>query len=91
MFGEHSQTTRYVVAFPVSRKKAADLGSGQAIWTLANCSENFVGHRVTDEELVHLVEEAARRIGVSPRQLDASLWEYQRGGPTLREIGERLE
>jgi hypothetical protein len=42
--------------------------------------KRVIGHAVTDEELVRAVEEAARRIGTSPRQLDASIWDYQRGG-----------
>jgi hypothetical protein len=46
---------------------------------LHNFVEHVVGHGVTDDELVRVVEETARRIGASPRQLDASLWEYQRG------------
>jgi len=48
---------------------------------LHNFVERVIGHGVTDEELVRAVEETARRIGMSPRQLDASLWEYQRGDP----------
>jgi hypothetical protein len=46
---------------------------------LHNFVEHVVGHGVTDDELVRVVEETARRIGASRRQLDASLWEYQRG------------
>jgi hypothetical protein len=45
---------------------------------LHNFVEHVVGHRVTDDELVRVVEETARRLRISPRQLDASLWEYQR-------------
>ena len=45
---------------------------------LHNFVKGVVGHGVTDDELVRVVAEAARRIGVSSRQLDASLWEYQR-------------
>jgi len=45
---------------------------------LHNFVKRAIGHGVTDEELVRVVAEAARRIGVSSRQLDASLWEYQR-------------
>jgi hypothetical protein len=44
---------------------------------------DVVGHRVTDDELVRVVEETARRLRMSPRQLDASLWEYQRRGRTI--------
>jgi len=43
--------------------------------------ETALGHRVTDDELVRLVEAAARRLGLSARQLDISIWEFQRGGP----------
>ena len=46
---------------------------------LHNFVESVVGHAVSDQELVCVVEETARRIGISPRQLDASLWEFQRG------------
>lgn len=48
---------------------------------LHNFVEPIVGHPVTDDELVRVLEHVAHVIGVRPRVLDASLWEYQRGGP----------
>jgi hypothetical protein len=43
--------------------------------------ETALGHPVTDENLVRLVEAAAERLGLPARSLDASIWEFQRGGP----------
>ena len=43
--------------------------------------ETALGHPVTDDELVTVVEAAARCLGLPPRKLDASIWEFQRGGP----------
>lgn len=37
--------------------------------------EGVVGHAVTDGELVKAVTQAARRLGRSPRELDAAIWE----------------
>jgi hypothetical protein len=37
--------------------------------------EDVVGHPVTDGELVRAVTQAARRLGRSPRELDAAIWE----------------
>jgi hypothetical protein len=37
--------------------------------------EDVVGHPVTDAELVRVVTQAARRLGRSPRELDAAIWE----------------
>lgn len=37
--------------------------------------EDVVGHPVTDDELVRAVTQAARRLGRSPRELDAAIWE----------------
>jgi hypothetical protein len=37
--------------------------------------EDVVGHPVTDGELVRVVTQAARRLGISPRELDAAIWE----------------
>lgn len=48
---------------------------------LHNFIEPIVGHRVTDEELVRVLEHVADQLDMRPRALDASLWEYQRGGP----------
>jgi hypothetical protein len=48
---------------------------------LHNFVERVVGHPITDGELVRVVEHVARDIGLSPRQLDASIWEFQQGGP----------
>lgn len=48
---------------------------------LHNFVEPIVGHPVTDVELVRVLEEVARELGIGPRALDASIWEYQRGGP----------
>lgn len=46
-----------------------------------NFVEPIVGHPVTDEELVRVLERVAHDLGTGPRALDASIWEYQRGGP----------
>jgi hypothetical protein len=43
--------------------------------------EKIVEHGVSDEELVRVIEEVARRLELSPRRLDWSLWEFQRGAP----------
>ena len=48
---------------------------------LHNFVEPIVGHPVTDEELVRVLEHVAHQLDMRPRALDASLWEYQRGGP----------
>ncbi len=48
---------------------------------IRNFVEPIVGHPVTDDELVRVIEKAAPEIGMTPRELDASIWEYQRGGP----------
>lgn len=40
-----------------------------------------VGHPVTEREAVSSLEEVAQRLGVSPRTLDWSIWEYQRAMP----------
>ena len=43
--------------------------------------EKIVFHGVSDEELVRVIQEVARRLELSPRRLDWSLWEFQRGAP----------
>ena len=48
---------------------------------LHNFVEPIVGHPVSDAELVSVLERVASDLGVGPRALDASIWEYQRGGP----------
>jgi hypothetical protein len=48
---------------------------------LHNFVEPIVGHPVSDEELMRVLERAAQELGMGPRALDASIWEYQRGGP----------
>lgn len=48
---------------------------------LHNFVEPIVGHPVTDDELVRVLESVAGDLGMGPRALDASIWEYQRGGP----------
>lgn len=48
---------------------------------IRNFVEPIVGHPVSDDELVRVIERAAPEIGMTPRELDASIWEYQRGGP----------
>jgi len=42
--------------------------------------EVVVGHRVSDAELIRVIEKAARRLGLPARLLDLALWEHQRGG-----------
>jgi hypothetical protein len=37
--------------------------------------EDVVGHPITDGELIKAVTQAARRLGRSPRELDAAIWE----------------
>lgn len=48
---------------------------------IRNFVEPIVGHPVSDEELVRVIEQVAPGLGMTPRELDASIWEYQRGGP----------
>lgn len=48
---------------------------------LHNFVEPIVGHPVSDTELVSVLERVASDLGIGPRALDASIWEYQRGGP----------
>ncbi len=48
---------------------------------LHNFVEPVVGHPITDGELVRVLEQVAAQLGVSPRVLDMSIWEFQRGGP----------
>jgi hypothetical protein len=43
--------------------------------------EGVVGHGVSDPELVRVVTEVAHRLQRSPRELDAAIWEHQRGAP----------
>lgn len=43
--------------------------------------EGVVGRRVTDSDLVVALEEVAHRLKLSARELDWSLWEYQRRAP----------
>ena len=43
--------------------------------------EPVVGHSISDEELIRVIEEAASRLGVPAQHLDLALWEYQRGRP----------
>jgi hypothetical protein len=40
-----------------------------------------IGHPVNERDAVSSLEEVAQRLGVSPRTLDWSLWEYQRALP----------
>jgi len=46
-----------------------------------NFVEPIVGHPVSDDDLVSLVTQAAEALDLSPRKLDAAIWEYQRGAP----------
>lgn len=48
---------------------------------IRNFVEPIVGHPVSDDELVRVIERVAPDVGMTPRELDASIWEYQRGGP----------
>lgn len=41
--------------------------------------ERVVGHSVTDTELIRVVTETAHRLGESARELDAAIWEHERG------------
>jgi hypothetical protein len=41
--------------------------------------ERNAGHAVSDAELVRVVTATARRLGQSPRELDAAIWEHERG------------
>jgi hypothetical protein len=47
---------------------------------LRNFVGPIVGHRFSDVELIRVVEEAARRLGLSARALDLAIWEHQRRG-----------
>lgn len=40
-----------------------------------------LGRGVGDVEAVQLITEAAHRVGRSARELDAGIWEHERGGP----------
>jgi hypothetical protein len=66
---------------PRSAHDTARRRHGEARRHLHNFVERVVGHPVTDEELVPVLEDVARQLGMPPRQLDASIWEFQRGGP----------
>jgi hypothetical protein len=44
--------------------------------------EHVVGHSVNDNELVKTVTQAACRLGRSPRELDAAIWEKAALGPS---------
>ncbi len=41
--------------------------------------KRITGHAVSDAELVRVVTAAARRLDQSPRELDAAIWEHERG------------
>lgn len=43
--------------------------------------KRVLGRDLTDVEVVHVVTEAAHRVGRSARELDAGIWEHERGGP----------
>jgi hypothetical protein len=40
-----------------------------------------LGRRLGDVEVVQVISEAAHRVGRSVRELDAGIWEHERGGP----------
>ena len=46
---------------------------------LRRFAERIVGHAVSDTELIRAVTETARRLGASARELDAAIWEHERG------------
>lgn len=44
-----------------------------------------LGRGLSDAEAVQVLTEAAHRVGRSARELDAGIWEHERGGPgTMR-------
>ena len=50
--------------------------------------KRFVGSTISrsdfkDQELIVVLEEVARQLGVKSYELDWSIWEYQRGGALL--------
>jgi hypothetical protein len=48
---------------------------------LHNFVTGVVGHRVTDETLVAAIEAVAAKRSIRARELDAAIWEFQRGWP----------
>ena len=41
--------------------------------------ESIVHHSFTEKELVNVLEEVAKQLGLKAYELDWKIWEYQRG------------
>jgi hypothetical protein len=50
------------------------------VWVHA-FAKRVLGRGLSDVEVVQVITEAAHRVGRSARELDAGIWEHERGGP----------